>query len=57
VVGEHYPARIVDHEVVSKENMQKMKLAYAAASQGSDELQEDNVGEASQKKAKKARKS
>lgn len=54
VVGEHYPARIVDHEVVSKENMQKMKLAYGG-SQSSDEVVGDD-GEASQQ-PERARKS
>ena len=30
VVGRDYPARIVDHSVVVKENMERMKAAYAA---------------------------
>lgn len=34
IVGEHYPAPIVDHAVVSKANMAKMKAAYDAAKQG-----------------------
>lgn len=34
VVGEDYPAPVVDHAVVSKENIAKMKEAYAAARSG-----------------------
>jgi cryptochrome len=29
IIGRDYPAPIVDHDVVSKENMSKMKEAYA----------------------------
>ncbi|KAL0891903.1 hypothetical protein ABMA27_015151 [Loxostege sticticalis] len=28
MIGEHYPQRIVDHDKIHKENMQKMNLAY-----------------------------
>lgn len=36
VIGEDYPARIVIHETVSKENMNKMKIAYGAEGQKED---------------------
>lgn len=34
VVGKDYPERICDHDVASKENMAKMKLAYADGEKG-----------------------
>jgi len=34
IIGKDYPMPIVDHKVVSKENMGKMKLAYAAQASG-----------------------
>lgn len=39
IIGEDYPNRIVDHEIVSKENLGKMKEAYANATtvQGTDQ--------------------
>ena len=30
IIGKDYPKPIVDHSIISKENMAKMKLAYAA---------------------------
>lgn len=46
VIGEDYPAPIVDHAVVSKENIGKMKEAYAAARSGK------KVADASRKRAR-----
>ncbi len=34
IVGDNYPERIVDHTVVSKDNMARMKEAYAAQKNG-----------------------
>merc|ERR1712227_739711 len=34
IIGTDYPRPIVDHDVVSKENMAKMKAAYAAGKSG-----------------------
>ncbi|KAI3439135.1 hypothetical protein D9Q98_001543 [Chlorella vulgaris] len=34
VVGEHYPEPIVEHQAAMKENMARMKAAYAAAKEG-----------------------
>jgi len=37
IIGTDYPRPIVDHDVVSKENMAKMKAAYAAGKAGKSE--------------------
>ncbi|XP_077418970.1 cryptochrome circadian regulator 5 [Vanacampus margaritifer] len=37
IVGKDYPRPIVEHEVISKKNMQRMKLAYAKRSADADE--------------------
>ncbi|XP_062395099.1 cryptochrome circadian regulator 5 isoform X2 [Sardina pilchardus] len=37
IVGKDYPRPIVEHEVISKKNIQRMKAAYAKRSQPSDE--------------------
>jgi len=34
IIGKDYPKPIVQHEVISKENMQKMKMAYQAKTEG-----------------------
>jgi hypothetical protein len=34
IVGDNYPEPIVDHKVVSKDNMARMKEAYAAQKNG-----------------------
>ena len=39
VIGTDYPRPIVDHDVVHKENMARMKAAYAAKRDGTDEPQ------------------
>ena len=36
IIGRDYPAPIVDHAVVNKENMAKMKAAYDAAREDGD---------------------
>lgn len=36
IIGKDYPKPIVDHSVVSKANMAKMKAAYEAARDGAD---------------------
>ena len=39
IIGTDYPRPIVDHDVVHKENMARMKAAYAANKAGADEPQ------------------
>lgn len=34
IIGKDYPLRIVEHEIISKENMAKMKEAYEARKEG-----------------------
>ena len=34
IIGQDYPARIVIHEEISKENMSRMKAAYQAGKKG-----------------------
>ena len=34
IIGVDYPMKIVDHEVIVKENMEKMKSAYAFGKKG-----------------------
>ena len=41
IIGEDYPLPIVAHEVVSKENMNKMKIAYQSNNLDND-LESDN---------------
>lgn len=41
VIGKDYPKRVVDHDVAVKENMGKMKLAYADQSGGGDDDEEE----------------
>jgi cryptochrome len=55
VVGKDYPAPIVDHAVASKENMAKMKVAYAAArgELNEEDGKEKEKGEAPVKKKQK----
>lgn len=36
IIGKDYPKPIVQHEVISKENMAKMKMAYQKKEEGSD---------------------
>jgi cryptochrome len=40
IIGKDYPMRIVDHDVVMKENLQKMKAAYAAKNSGKSQKRE-----------------
>lgn len=51
VVGKDYPAPIVDHDVVSKLNMAKMKLAYEAQREALVQ-EESESGEPSKKRSK-----
>ena len=37
IVGKGYPKRIVDHDIAVKENMAKLKIAYAAQGGGDDD--------------------
>lgn len=37
IVGKGYPKRIVDHDIAVKENMAKLKIAYADHSGGGDD--------------------
>lgn len=45
VIGEGYPKPIVQHEIVSKQNMEKMKLAYNASSSTSSSMEEQGNDE------------
>jgi hypothetical protein len=38
IIGQDYPHPIVQHDVVSKENMAKMKAAYSAGKKGDSKL-------------------
>lgn len=40
IIGTDYPMPMVNHEVVSPENMNRMKLAYAAHAGGSKDIPE-----------------
>jgi cryptochrome len=42
VIGKDYPKRVVDHDDAVKENMGRMKLAYADQSGGGDDEEEDS---------------
>ena len=58
VIGTDYPRPIVDHDVVSKENIAKMKAAYAANKEGktdkaSDKRKASSTDEPKNKKQKK----
>ena len=37
IVGKDYPSPIVEHEVISKQNIQRMKTSYGKRSQGVSE--------------------
>lgn len=37
IVGKDYPKPIIEHEVISKKNIQRMKQAYARRTSGSTE--------------------
>lgn len=54
IIGEDYPKPIVDHGKVSKENIQKMKIAYANQSTGG--ISDDDEYKAPPKDMKKRRK-
>ena len=45
MIGEGYPKPIVQHEIVSKQNMEKMKLAYNASSSTSSSMEEQGNDE------------
>ena len=56
MIGKDYPKRVVDHDVAVKENMGKMKLAYADQSGGGDEEEEESKpASSSSKSAAKAK--
>ena len=38
IIGQDYPHPIIQHDVVSKENMAKMKAAYSAGKKGDSKL-------------------
>jgi len=44
IIGRDYPLPIVDHDIVSKENMGRMKEAYALHGGGGDALQDEENG-------------
>ena len=41
VIGKDYPARVVDHDIMVKENMGRMKAAYASQDGGDGDDEED----------------
>ncbi|CAL8350302.1 unnamed protein product [Merluccius merluccius] len=45
IVGKDYPRPIVEHEVISKKNIQRMKTSYAKRSQGGPESPQPKKGE------------
>lgn len=52
IIGKDYPKRIVDHDVVMKENLQKMKAAYAAKNKGSEKREAESPKAGTSKKQK-----
>ena len=44
IVGKDYPRPIVEHEVISKKNIQRMKTSYAKRSQGGPESPQPKKG-------------
>ena len=56
-LGVDYPRPIVDHKVISKENMSKMKLAYDRHKKTEAAAKKSNGGDASGPPKKKAKKS
>ncbi len=64
IIGQDYPTPIVDHAIVSKENMNRMKVAYADQRESSsnppgksldlmnDADDEEQVGQSSNKRQK-----
>lgn len=52
IIGKDYPAPIVDHAIVMKENMAKMKLAYAAGRADDGVGDVEGVGSAGKSAAK-----
>ncbi|KAJ7996862.1 hypothetical protein DPEC_G00222920 [Dallia pectoralis] len=51
IVGKDYPRPIVDHEVISKKNIQRMKAAYAKRSPRSSEELSDHKEKGGKRKA------
>eukprot|EP00596_Hydrurales_sp_CCMP1899_P004216 CAMPEP_0119035142 /NCGR_PEP_ID=MMETSP1177-20130426/2103_1 /TAXON_ID=2985 /ORGANISM="Ochromonas sp, Strain CCMP1899" /LENGTH=253 /DNA_ID=CAMNT_0006993083 /DNA_START=1101 /DNA_END=1862 /DNA_ORIENTATION=+ len=51
IIGKGYPARIVDHDIVVKTNMDRMKLAYATQGGGKDDDEEEGETSGAKRKA------
>ena len=56
IIGTDYPRPIVDHDVVSKENISKMKAAYAANKAGKEDSNANSKRKASTTEEPKAKK-
>ena len=44
MIGKDYPFRVVDHDIMVKENMGRMKAAYASQDGGDGDDEEDEKG-------------
>eukprot|EP00638_Chattonella_subsalsa_P000746 CAMPEP_0117762888 /NCGR_PEP_ID=MMETSP0947-20121206/18262_1 /TAXON_ID=44440 /ORGANISM="Chattonella subsalsa, Strain CCMP2191" /LENGTH=540 /DNA_ID=CAMNT_0005584393 /DNA_START=199 /DNA_END=1821 /DNA_ORIENTATION=- len=54
IIGQDYPTPIVDHQVISKENMSKMKQAYAANNESSPKQKSSGSSNAKKRKGKES---